>query len=891
MKSMFKTIGASALALSLALCGCGDKKGGSDSGSKSEGESSGAPTRAAFKPMVGKDVKYAVGVNLDKEQAFKVVDACVVELVKVLKEEMSKSSEEFDEKDESELKEKVLEIREQVAACKEDPFKNAPEDLRALLDESGLRNPEIYWGVLALEDFKVMDGKPQFKGLSLSIAGKVDLEKLISALQGVVGSVLDFEKTMLEGERTWHVVSPDSRVARELRKAQIDPYVTSLDGQLLLVASSHEALAQQIRLYRKGEGKGGLLDGFSAAEGEFAHLHLSGVGDMLWQYTPSRMMNEVSSALENGKKILWGLKDLVVDVKVASGGVLWGSVQLGTASSKDADQLRTFAKKTLPLAATAPKVPACVKKMVEELEIGGEQDRFEIGNVNLFSLALGAFVPLATSAMLNANTSTMAINGRKLITGIIQANIERQGKLGPVWPRTNVDAASTDDIASHDSKSATDYFYALFDMKRYGGTEWEPNVDGELLSALWGAGVPGMSGQTLENRNIAWCIAANVTDETPDFVPVLITANFNPMLLLNKWDGQTNGSEKLPIGPASGAAKSMFGDKAVVIVRKSGAAEVIKARYLTYNTLYLRQSFDLTGMNPPIKWLTPHGVVKPRGYARLPGGAPSKEMLNWVAAFFAAKGRKEMSREMYQEVLKKDATNHQALMGLWRLSLQEGAVDEAKSYLERAVKAPTEGGESLRFDVALLHMMNNDLEGARLALQKISDLQPSLQVKALLAGVVLQQADMQKDPVKKQKILAEVENVILPNMEVLAESPRDFYMQMTRAHVLMRKGNDPETVKQARAALEVAWQSRPVVAVGGMVLDMDYRLLDRESAERHAKQILRLDENHTFANWVMGSIRMNEEKLPEAERYRPSASRRAERPRRAPPPQGELGGG
>ena len=67
--------------------------------------------------------------------------------------------------------------------------------------------------------------------------------------------------------------------------------------------------------------------------------------------------------------------------------------------------------------------------------------------------------------------------------------------------------------------------------------------------------------------------------------------------------------------------------------------------------------------------------------------------------------------------------------------------------------------------------------------------------------------------------------------------------------------------------------SRQMVSVGGMVLDLDYRLLDRESAERHALQILRMDSNHTFANWVMGSIRMGEDKLPEAERYlRASAS-------------------
>ena len=254
------------------------------------------------------------------------------------------------------------------------------------------------------------------------------------------------------------------------------------------------------------------------------------------------------------------------------------------------------------------------------------------------------------------------------------------------------------------------------------------------------------------------------------------------------------------------------------------------------------------------------------------GGTPPRELLNMMAGYYAQGRQVEKSREMYQGVLDKDATNHEALMGLWRLSLQEGAIQEAKSYLERAVKAPRKE-EVVRFDVALLYLMNNQLEEARLALQKITDQQPSIRAWALYAGVVLQQVDAVKDPKQRQKILTEVENVILPRMEALSDSPRDFFVQMTRALTLMRKGSDPEIMKQARAALEVAWMSRQMVSVGGMVLDLDYRLLDRESAERHALQILRMDSNHTFANWVMGSIRMGEDKLPEAERYlRASAS-------------------
>ena len=78
--------------------------------------------------------------------------------------------------------------------------------------------------------------------------------------------------------------------------------------------------------------------------------------------------------------------------------------------------------------------------------------------------------------------------------------------------------------------------------------------------------------------------------------------------------GRTDGKKVLPIGPRSGAAKSMLGDKAVVIVRKGGAAETIKKKFLTYDVLYKKQSFDITNMDPPLMYLTPTGVAEPVGH-------------------------------------------------------------------------------------------------------------------------------------------------------------------------------------------------------------------------------------------------------------------------------------
>ena len=232
-------------------------------------------------------------------------------------------------------------------------------------------------------------------------------------------------------------------------------------------------------------------------------------------------------------------------------------------------------------------------------------------------------------------------------------------------------------------------------------------------------------------------------------------------------------------------------------------------------------------------------------------------LLNMMAAIYASGNQEQKSREVYGKVLAGDAANHDALMGLTRLALQKGEVAEAKEHLAKAVKA-AKSPESSGFDWALLHLINNDLSAARLSLQKVTDLQPkSLQAWALLSGVLLQQLDAAKDGPARKKILEELEGVILPKMESVAESPRDYFVQMTRALVLMRKGKDHQ--KAARDALVAAAATRPDAAVvGDMILNLDIAMDDGASAEKHARQVLRQDRRSKLANYVMGSLRLKE---------------------------------
>ena len=240
-------------------------------------------------------------------------------------------------------------------------------------------------------------------------------------------------------------------------------------------------------------------------------------------------------------------------------------------------------------------------------------------------------------------------------------------------------------------------------------------------------------------------------------------------------------------------------------------------------------------------------------------------LLNMMAAIYASGNQVKKSRAVYEQVLSSDANNREALMGMARLALQSGSAEEAKTFLEKAANAS--GKDTAGIEMALLLMMNNDLDRARLEMQKITDMHPkSLQAWSLLAGVLLQQLDQAKDAGVRSKLLDELENSILPKMEAVTNDPRDYFVQMTRALVYMRKG--PTFRRQARDALVIASMSRPDVSVAGdMILGLDIELDDGEAAERHARTILRRDRHDKLANYVMGSLRLKEGDYSTAETF------------------------
>ena len=243
-----------------------------------------------------------------------------------------------------------------------------------------------------------------------------------------------------------------------------------------------------------------------------------------------------------------------------------------------------------------------------------------------------------------------------------------------------------------------------------------------------------------------------------------------------------------------------------------------------------------------------------------------RSLLNMMAALYASEDDRAKSREVYEQVLAQNADDHDALIGMMRLALLDGDNDKALEFLDRATAA---GGDDprIRIELAMAALMRQDLPKAKSILKQVTDSdRTDLRAWSLLAAVTMQQSDAATTPAEKAVFDKELEDAILPEMEKQSRGPNDYYVQTTRAFILMRKG--AEKRREARDAFAAAAKERPdIAATQDLVMGLDISLDDAESAERHAREVLRRNRNSPLANYVMGSLSLKRGDYDSAERY------------------------
>lgn len=450
-------------------------------------------------------------------------------------------------------------------------LRNIPEDAAKDLTEAGILGKKLRWAVLSAGKLPAEDAK---KGLfpmakippfALAVSFDHDAAKIAAVLERMTkgpGGASSVSKTTVEGLPAWEVA-----VMGNLLKDRFHPCFTSLDdGKTLLVASLAPGLAEQVRLYRSGEG--GAKEGFEAITGlrtsNIALLQTCALGPLVAQYVDAKTLKDFGQmvGISNFADIVAGLRKAELGLSLSSGDVdLVLTLNAETASAADAQTIRDalengrkmalegFAKEKNPV----PQ-ELIVKRVLEKgVTIVGSGAKLELAIKVPLSLVTETVDTQIADMENTAAMSHMAMLGRKAFT-----ELEAAG-----WPKV---------------------------------------TDGK---------VPENVRALLKD----WHVAVNVTDDMDDNVPVLVSSNLDPSLLLGAWDGKTDAATMLPlVEDKEVSPKTAWRNAGIVVVTKGGFSRCFRKKYMRYDVVYSRRAFSCP---EDFAYATTNGLVKP---ARKTGG-------------------------------------------------------------------------------------------------------------------------------------------------------------------------------------------------------------------------------------------------------------------------------
>ncbi|MBQ9431401.1 MAG: tetratricopeptide repeat protein [Kiritimatiellae bacterium] len=226
-----------------------------------------------------------------------------------------------------------------------------------------------------------------------------------------------------------------------------------------------------------------------------------------------------------------------------------------------------------------------------------------------------------------------------------------------------------------------------------------------------------------------------------------------------------------------------------------------------------------------------------------------------LATMYAVGGDFDASLKKYEEMIKRNPRDAAAVSGAARLYFQEGRFNDAYQVL----KASKDAGLSEKFTLnewAVYYYGVGEYDKVRMLLENLDVQKASPSMQALLGMVMLRQDEM-----------LQVENVILPRMRKTLNGTDMYFYHVLQAQLYLKKGGR-NNLEQARANLLHALSQRPdVLGPLEMALQADMKLRDAASAELHAIQLLRRNPKAQYANYVMGTFRLNSMKFADACRY------------------------
>ena len=236
-----------------------------------------------------------------------------------------------------------------------------------------------------------------------------------------------------------------------------------------------------------------------------------------------------------------------------------------------------------------------------------------------------------------------------------------------------------------------------------------------------------------------------------------------------------------------------------------------------------------------------------------------------IADIYRQTGDLESSESAYLSVLAEDPGVPDALIGLVRICVMRGDFEGARRHLDQARLAGVPQ-ERLLFETAAMNLVAGDVDQATVAVQRLMDFNPdSREALALMAMVHSSAFEKAKnDPAERKSALDALHGVVAELTRVAGED--DFLTRFVRGRAEAMEGRYADARDDYSIALRNA-RGGDRLTVLGAIMQLDFALSDRTSAESHAKAALTLSPDHPFANYIMGSIMLGREQYASAEAY------------------------
>lgn len=255
---------------------------------------------------------------------------------------------------------------------------------------------------------------------------------------------------------------------------------------------------------------------------------------------------------------------------------------------------------------------------------------------------------------------------------------------------------------------------------------------------------------------------------------------------------------------------------------------------------YVRRSEAFAGLG--FAWaLSGQPGMAVAGFRRALELAPDREseLSRFIASAYMAKGQTGETEDILLKLLEKNPSDRRALLGLARVYVSRGRLQEASGLLDRALAAGVDP-ERVSLERAAVFAAASDIPRARIILQEAVDRRPEdPQALSLLASLMIEQRDFsQLDRIERQ---------------LRGLNAPDFIVAFVLGQMALVRSD----MSQARIDLDHAITMKPGdIGTLELLLRIDIQEAREDKASEHIATILSFDPNHAFANQVLASLQI-----------------------------------